>query len=604
MAGHLLSLTDIALSFGGTPLLTAASLEVEPGARIALVGRNGSGKSTLLKIAAGAIEADTGERFIHPGVTVRYLPQEPDFGDAETAGDYVRLNLDHDEDAHRAARMLEAFGISEDARLSACSGGEAKRIAIAAALASAPDILLLDEPTNHLDLPAIALLEEKLGCLNAALVLISHDRRFLETLTTKTVWIDRGVTRAIDQGFKDFEAWRDKTLEEEEAALHKLGRKIVAEEHWLRYGVTARRKRNVRRLGELHAMRKELRETRRPAGSVNFTAAETTRSGKNVIIAENISKSYSGAPIVKDFSITVARGERLGFVAPNGAGKTTLLKMLTGALEPDEGSVTLGARIDLISLDQRRETLKPEMRLADAITDERGDWVDVGGARKHVATYLQDFLFAPEQFRAPVSSLSGGERSRLALAAALAKPSNLLALDEPTNDLDLETLDLLEELLADYKGTLLLISHDRSFLDHIATAIITTDPEKPGRWRRYPGGYDDMLVQRGAAPGAEKTKTPALAKKAAAATPRQRPATQSKLSYKEKYALETLPGKITELQEKIAGLKTRLADAGFYDRDPEGFNRSASDLEAAETALAEAENQWLELEIKREGLDA
>jgi ABC transport system ATP-binding/permease protein len=599
MAGFLLSLTEISITFGGDALLEGARLDVEPGARIALVGRNGSGKSTLLKIAAGAVEPDRGERFVHPGAAIRYLPQEPDFTGYKTAEDYIAEGLNDDADEHLIDIVMASFDLAPGITLDTCSGGEARRIAIAAALVSKPDILLLDEPTNHLDLPAIAELEKRLRASPSAIVLISHDRRFLENLTTATVWIDRGKTRSIARGFSEFEAWRDKTLEEEEQARHKLGRKIVAEEHWLRYGVTARRKRNMRRLGELHTMRKDLREARRPTGTVKFSKSETNASGKRVIVAEHISKAFGDNKVVNDFSVEITRGEKIGIVGPNGAGKTTLVNMLTGALAPDSGAIKLGTNLDLVSLDQRRASLKPEMRLADAIADERGDWVTIAGAKRHVASYLQDFLFAPEQWRAPVSSLSGGERGRLALASALAKPSNLLALDEPTNDLDLETLDLLEELLAAYQGTLLLISHDRSFLDRIVTSVITTDPDRAGGWRTYDGGYDDMVRQRGSAPGMRSAvKAPKQVVKRDGAKPQA----QTKLSYKEKYALETLPAKISALEAKVKALNAKLNDAGFYDRDPQAFNQTASEVERTQTALAAAEEEWLALEIKREHL--
>ncbi len=362
--------------------------------------------------------------------------------------------------------------------------------------------MLLDEPTNHLDLPAIEALEQRLASSRAAMVIISHDRRFLQTLTTRTVWIDRGQTRFLDRGFKDFEAWRDKVLEDEETAAHKLDRKIVAEEHWVRYGVTARRKRNVRRMRELADLRNARRDRRRAPGTVAFSVNEAVASGKRVIVAEKISKSYGDRAIVRDFSIEIARGDRIGIVGPNGAGKTTLLKMLIGELAPDSGSLTLGAGIAMITLDQKRASLRETDRVADAITDGRGDWVTIGAEKRHVATYMKDFLFKPEQWRTPVSALSGGERGRLALAAALVKPSNLLVLDEPTNDLDLETLDLLEELVADYQGTLLIVSHDRDFLDKTVTSIVTLDPSgREGQWTEYAGGYDDMLTQRGSAPG-------------------------------------------------------------------------------------------------------
>jgi len=603
MSSLLLSLSDTSLTFGGAPLLTGAALDVPNGARIALVGRNGSGKSTLLKIAAGVIEADGGERFLHPGATARYLPQEPDFGNYKTAGDYIASMLDHDTDYRGIDALTDALGISSALDLTTCSGGEARRAAIAAALVSKPDILLLDEPTNHLDIAAITWLETHLKSTRSAIVLISHDRRFLENLTTSTVWLDRGKTRHVDRGFAHFEAWRDKALEEEAAALHKLGRKIAAEEHWMRYGVTARRKRNMRRVGELKSLRQKLQDEKRGETNVKFTAAATRASGKQVIVAETISKSFGDKTVIKDFSIRITRAERIGVVGPNGAGKTTLLNLLTGALAPDEGTVALGTNLDIVSLSQRRDSLKPDMRLADAITDQRGDWVTIGDTKKHVASYLQDFLFAPEQWRAPVQSLSGGERGRLALAAALAKPSNLLVLDEPTNDLDLETLDLLEDLLASYKGALLLVSHDRSFIDRVVTSVITTHPEKPGEWRRYPGGYDDMVAQRGTEPGAQKPISAKSDQSSAREPAKKAPRTeQIKLSYKEKYALETLPGEIETLQTRIKTLKETLDDPNLFDKDPAHFNKSAKALEQAQHDLDAAEEAWLALAIKQEAL--
>ena len=603
MAALLLSLKQIALTFGGDALLTGADLEVEPGARIALVGRNGSGKSTLLKIAAGQIEPDAGERFLHPGNTVSYLPQEPSFGTHAVASDYIRQFLHDESEEHLIAVTAQALGVNPDLSLENCSGGEARRVALAGAIVASPDILLLDEPTNHLDLPAIRWLEQTLASKKAAIVVISHDRRFLKTVTNKTVWIDRGVTQTLDRGFAHFEDWRDKLLEEEEMARHKAGRKLVAEEHWLRYGVTARRKRNVRRLSELKSLRQSLREEKKPQGRVSFADIETNASGKRVIVADSVSKSFDGRAIVNNFSTEIVRGEKVGFVGPNGAGKTTLINLLTGELAPDTGEVKIGVNIDLVSLDQRRASLDPNMRLADAISDDRGDFVTVGGSKRHVATYLQDFLFAPEQWRAPVSSLSGGERGRLALAAALAKPTNLLALDEPTNDLDLETLDLLEELLNAYEGTLLLISHDRSFLDRIVTSIITTDPDRPGGWIRYPGGYDDMVAQRGAAPGENPgTASKPTPQKSGTKKPKPVKSVSAKLSYKDKYALEQLPGKISGLEARVATLKAKLEDPGFYERNPEAFNETARLLETKENELVAAEDEWLALELKREAI--
>ncbi|MEE2690884.1 MAG: ATP-binding cassette domain-containing protein [Pseudomonadota bacterium] len=599
----LLSLADIRLTFGGAPLLDGAAISVAPRERIALVGRNGSGKSTLLKIAAGLIEADSGERFVDPGAAVAYLPQEPDLAGFASVGAYVAAGLGPADDAHAGERLIEELGLAPDMATASLSGGEARRAALARTLVARPDVVLLDEPTNHLDLPAIGWLEDYLAGLSAGLVIISHDRRFLENLTTRTVWIDRGRTRQLSQGFKAFEEWRDRVLEEEEIQAHKLDRKIAMEEDWVRYGVTARRKRNVRRMRELGDMRKQRREARRATGSVTFSVAAGDASGKRVIVAENISKSFGERAIVAGFSIEIARGDRIGLVGPNGAGKTTLLKLLTGALAPDSGTVRLGTALQIVSLDQRRAALAPDMRVADAITDGRGDWVEINGEKRHAASYLKDFLFTPEQFRAPVSALSGGERGRLALAAALAKPSNLLVLDEPTNDLDLETLDLLEETIAAYRGTLLLVSHDRSFLDRTVTSIVAPPPDlKPGGWTEYVGGYDDMVAQRGVAPGFE-AKAPARPAPPQQKSERPPAAAKSKLSYKEKFALEQLPAKIAALEKDVAALKAKLADPKLFERDAAAFGKTAGDLEKAETALAAAEEEWLALEMKREEIE-
>ena len=606
MSTLLLSLSGIHLAIGGDPLFVDASLAVNERARIALVGRNGSGKSTLMKIAAGLVEADRGERFIHPDVTVRYLQQEPDAAGFATIGDYACAGLDETGGRHRAEAMLEELGLNPEQAPGGLSGGEMRRAAIVQALAAAPDILLLDEPTNHLDLPAIAWLERKLNALPCAIILISHDRRFLQTITTDTVWIDRGATRSTGQGFATFETWRDKFLEDEETALHKLGRKIVAEEHWMRYGVTARRKRNMRRVGELKDMRKTLRETKRVQGAAAFSIETGGASGKRAIVAEHVSKSFSERTIIDDFSVEIARGDRIGIVGPNGAGKTTLINLLTGALAPDQGTITLGTNLEIVSLDQRRARLKPEMRVADAINDGTGDWVTIGGEKRHVATYLKDFLFGPEQWRQPVTALSGGERGRLALAAAMAQPSNLLVLDEPTNDLDLETLEMLEEQLSAYKGTLLLISHDRAFLDNLVTSVITTDPDAPAKWRRYAGGYDDMVIQRGGAPGLENTQSAQKERSAPRGAPDKPKASapKTKLSYKEQFALEKLPSEIDAMQKDIATLKEKLADPALFSRDPALFDKTAKALAEREETLAAAEEQWLALEMKREELGA
>jgi ABC transport system ATP-binding/permease protein len=599
MAPPLVQLGGIALTFGGTPLLEGVDLTVAAGERVCLVGRNGSGKSTLLKIVAGLVEPDKGTRFVQPDATVRYLPQEPDLTGFSTVADYVAAGLGPHGDDHAARYLLEQLGLTGAENPAELSGGEARRAALARVLASDPDILLLDEPTNHLDLPAIEWLERDLAGRRAAIVIISHDRRFLANLSRITVWLDRGKTRRIERGFSDFEAWRDEVLAQEERDFHKLDRKIVAEEHWVRYGVTARRKRNVRRMAGLEALRRQRREARRAAGTVAMTVAEAERSGALVIEAKGISKSFERL-VVTDFSLRVERGDRIGIVGPNGSGKTTLVSLLTGALPPDAGTVRLGANIEMATLDQRRESLDPDWTVSEALTGGRGDTVMIGGQAKHVVGYLKDFLFAPEQARTPVRALSGGERGRLMLARALAKPSNLLVLDEPTNDLDLETLDVLEEMIGDYAGTVLLISHDRDFLDRIVNAALA--PEGNGKWLEYAGGYSDMLAQRGA-----DVRKPAA--KPAAAPPRksaERPAAEParrKLNFNEKHALESLPARMAKLEAEVKRLNERLADPALYARDRTAFDKATAALATAQTELAAAEERWLELELLRSELE-
>jgi ATP-binding cassette subfamily F protein uup len=602
MAPPLLTLKDIRLTFGGTPLLTGAELAVAPGDRICLVGRNGSGKSTLLRIAAGVVDVDAGELFRHPTARVEYLPQEVDFAGIATTLDYVTAALGPTDDPHTARAMLEALGLTGAEWPQSLSGGEARRAALARVLAPAPDVLLLDEPTNHLDLPAIEWLEELLAASRAAIVLVSHDRRFLETLSRQTVWLDRGVTRRLDRGFDGFEAWRDDLIEQEASERHKLDRKIAREQDWMHGGVTARRKRNVRRVAELAAMRQERREARLIAGNVRLEASESPQSGRLVIDAVKIAKSFGDVPVVRDVSVRVLRGDRIGIVGPNGAGKTTLLKLLTGVLAPDSGTVKLGTGIELMSLDQRRDELKPDWTVVDALTGGRGDWVMINGAKRHVASYLKDFLFQPEQARSPLSVLSGGERARLMLARALAKPSNLLVLDEPTNDLDLETLDLLQELLADYTGTLLLVSHDRDFLDRVVTSVLAAEGD--GRWTEYAGGYSDMLAQR---------KGRDLEVRGARATPLQQavraaapapPAVKRKLSFKDKHALEMLPATIEALGTRIAAAQAQLADPELFARDAAALSTLTRSLAEDQAALVAAEERWLELELLKQEIES
>ncbi len=601
MAPPLLQLKDIALTFGGTPLLAGAELSVSPGERVSLVGRNGSGKSTLLKIAAGIVEPDRGSVFVQPGALVRYLPQEPDFSGFASTLAYVEAGLRVTDDAHAARYLLEQFGLTGQEDPAQLSGGEARRVALARVLAPAPDILLLDEPTNHLDLTTIEWLERDLDARRCAMVIISHDRRFLSTLSRGTVWLDRGETRRLERGFAHFEEWRDAVLAEEERDQHKLDRKIVAEEYWLRYGVSGRRKRNMRRVGQLQTLRERRRTHRAAAGDVAITAGSAAPSGARVVEALGVGKRYDGRAIVDNFSIRVQRGDRIGIVGPNGSGKTTLINLLTGALEPDAGSVRLGSSLAIATLNQRRDSLDPNVTVAEALTGGRGDTVMVNGHAKHVVSYMKDFLFTSEQAGTPLVKLSGGERGRLMLAQALAKPSNLLVLDEPTNDLDMETLDVLEETLAEYSGTVLLISHDRDFLDRLVAGVIV--PEGEGRWIEYAGGYSDMLAQR----GADLTRQPPKregreAVKPAPSDVSEPPPARRRLTFKDKHALETLPKTIAVLQNDMRKLQTKLDDPTFYARDRAAFAEASAALGELQQRIATAEEQWLELEILREEL--
>ncbi|MGZ8417211.1 MAG: ABC-F family ATP-binding cassette domain-containing protein [Methyloceanibacter sp.] len=601
----LLFLKDIRLSFGSAPLLAGADLSIAPGERLCLVGRNGSGKSTLLKIAAGLIEPDAGTRFVQPSVTIRYLPQSPDLSGFATTSAFVEAGLAPGDDPHRARYLLETLGLTGEEDPAHLSGGQSRRAALARVLAPQPDILLLDEPTNHLDVVAIEGLETVLRTMRSALVLISHDRRFLETLSQATLWLDRGTTRLLDKGFGAFEAWRDAILEAEEVERHKLDRRIVQEEHWLRYGVSARRKRNQRRLEGLIGLRGQRKRAldARATGDVKLTVQEAKEAGKKVIEVRRISKSYGDLALVRDFSVKIANGDRIGIVGPNGAGKTTLINLLIGELAPDAGSVKLGTNLEIASLDQRRQSLDPDASVAATLTGGSGDAVIISGESRHVISYMKDFLFKPEQARTPVKALSGGERGRLMLAVALARPSNLLVLDEPTNDLDLETLDLLQEMLASYPGTLILVSHDRDFLDRTVTSVIAFEGQ--GRWIEYAGGYSDMVAQRGAGIGAAprvKSSAPRPARPApsAASPPRRAAEPRKRLSPTEQHALKVAPARIASLTEEIGWLERQLADATFYARDREGFAAAGARLAQVQAELASAEEEWLRLELLRE----
>ena len=597
MAPPLLKLDQIFLTFGGVPLLDGADLSVSPGERIALIGRNGSGKSTLLKIAAGLVEPMDGEIYRHPSATIRYLPQAPDFGDAKTVLEYALGGLGPSDDPYRVTYLLEHLGLTGEENPENLSGGEARRAALARVLAPEPDVLLLDEPTNHLDLTTIEWLEGELASTKSALVLISHDRRFLERVSRSTIWLDRGQTRRIEKGFAHFEAWRDTVLEEEEKEHHKLGRQIEREEHWVRYGVTARRKRNMRRMGELADLRSEFRTKRHAEGLASIQASDVRESGKLIIEAKKLSKSYGERLLVSEFSTRIQRGDRIGIVGPNGVGKTTLLKLLMGQIEPTSGTLRLGVNLEVATLDQKRDAFDPDETLAHYLTDGRGENLLVNNELRHVVSYMKDFLFKPEQSRTPVKELSGGERARLILARVLARPANLLILDEPTNDLDMETLDLLQELVAGFAGTVILISHDRDFLDRTVTSIIA--PEGNGKWLEYAGGYSDMLLQRKASEAEAKKPVASVTQTAAKAAPKP----SNKFSYKQKFALETLPGKIEAATKTVATLEAKLSDGNLFVKDPAQFSKIVAELDVLRGSIDTMEHDWLELEMLRAELE-
>jgi ATP-binding cassette subfamily F protein uup len=599
----ILTLADVSLTFGGDPLFAGVALAVHPSERIALVGRNGSGKSTLMKIMAGLTLPDSGTRFVRPGLSVGYMAQDPDFAGYPTLGAYVAEGIDPAEH-YRAEMAMEGVKLDGGLDPARASGGERRRAALARILAAAPDLMLLDEPTNHLDIAAVQWLEDHLAATRTAFVVISHDRAFLRRLTDRTLWVDRGIVRRLDQGFSAFEEWRDKTFEEEDQARHKLDRLIKAEGRWAVEGISARRKRNQGRVRRLAEMRAERRAQIARQGTARMEFDSASRSGKLVAEAVGISKTFGGRQIVRDFSLRIQRGERVALVGPNGVGKTTLLKMLTGELAPDTGSVRLGTNLIPAVFDQNRAALDPAASLWDTLTGDaeigvsgRGDQVMVRGKPRHVVGYLKDFLFAESQARGPVSALSGGEKARLLLARLMAKDSNLLILDEPTNDLDVETLDLLQELIADYEGTVILVSHDRDFLDRVATTTVAMEGD--GRATVYAGGWTDHLAQRGAGPEG----APAAKPKATGSTPRPetRPDTRPvRLSFKQAHRLETLPAEIDRLTAEIAKLEGLLADPELFPREPAKFQKATEALVQRQIALAAAEDEWLALEELRE----
>jgi ATP-binding cassette subfamily F protein uup len=586
MATPILSLRDVRLSFGGKPLFEGISLNLCQGDKVCLVGRNGSGKSTLLKCLSGIVEIDKGERFVQPGITIKHLAQDVVLPPDDTILNFVMQDAP---EQFMAEAILDRLGLALDRLMNSLSGGERRRVALAQILATDADVLILDEPTNHLDLPTIEWLEDYLKQFKGALITISHDRTFLEKVSTSTWWLDRAQLHTHQKGFGDYDIWSEQILHDEERQMERLNTKLKLENEWLHYGVTARRKRNQGRLRQLHALRQERRERQsNQSGKIKLEGVDGNWGSKLAIEASQISKSFEERQIIRQFSTRILRGERIGILGPNGAGKTTLVKMLIGKLSPDTGSVKMGANIELIYFDQMRETLKPTDTLWQTLCPQGGDQIFVQGKPRHVVAYLKDFLFNEKQVLGQVSILSGGEKNRLALAKALAQPGNLLVLDEPTNDLDMDTLDLLIDLLSDYQGTLLVVSHDRDFLDKLTTSIIVV--EGNGTAVEYVGGYEDYLRQR-PTPAAPVVPKKTTSVKEVPTQPKVR------LSYNQQRELNQLPALIEKLGQEISHIETKLADPNFYEKHQQDFVRFTQELEQKRHQLDQAETRWLELEV-------
>ncbi|WP_408591133.1 ABC-F family ATP-binding cassette domain-containing protein [Novosphingobium sp.] len=591
----ILSWEGLGLIQGNGWLFQDIALAIAPRDRLALIGRNGAGKTTLLKLIGGLVDSDRGKRSVQPGTRIITLEQDPFFTGYDTLLDFT-LSGEDAPPRHEVEAIAGQLGIDLSRPAHSASGGERRRAALARALASEPDLLLLDEPTNHLDLAAIEWLESWLQRYTGAFVVISHDRTFLERLTRATLWLDRGSLRRKDIGFGGYEAWMEQVYAEEARAADKLDAKLKIEAHWLERGVTARRKRNQGRLAKLHEMRAQRASMLSPQGAAKLALATDDAKSKAVIVADKVNLSFGERPIIRDFSLRITRGDRIGLVGANGAGKTTLLKLLTGQIAPDSGTITLAKTLESVIIDQQRSLMTPEKRIRDVLA-EGGDWIDVRGVRKHIQGYLKDFLFDPGLVEARVGTLSGGERSRLLLAREFARPSNLLVLDEPTNDLDLETLDLLQEVISDYDGTVLIVSHDRDFLDR--TVTITLGLDGSGRVDVVAGGYADWQKQRQARIlPVGKSAAPKPATTAVAAPP---PPRKGKLSYKDQRDYELLPKRIEELDAAIARGETQLADPDLYSRDPGKFASLTAALDKARADKDAAEERWLELAELVEG---
>ena len=594
-AAPILSWEGLSLQQGSGWLFRDLDLHIAPRDRLALIGRNGAGKTTLLKLLAGTVEGDRGTRSVQPGTRIVTLEQDPFFTGFDTLLDFALSGRDAPP-RHEVEAIAGQLGIDLARKADSASGGERRRAALCRALASEPDLLLLDEPTNHLDLAAIEWLESWLQRYTGAFVVISHDRTFLERLTRATLWLDRGSLRRREIGFGGYEAWMEAVYAEEARAAEKLDAKLKIEAHWLERGVTARRKRNMGRLEKLWEMRAQRAAMLSPQGAAKLALASDDAKSKAVIVADKVTKRFGERVIVKDFSLRITRRDRIGLVGANGAGKTTLLKLLTGELAPDSGTVTLAKTLTPVVIDQQRSLMAPDKRVRDVLA-EGGDWIDVQGSRKHIHGYLKDFLFEPGMVEARVGTLSGGERSRLLLAREFARFSNLLVLDEPTNDLDLETLDLLQEVISDYDGTVLIVSHDRDFLDR--TATITLGMDGSGRVDIVAGGYADWEKQRKARLAGKPVARNEAATKAPPPPPP--PPKKAKLSYKDQRDYELLPQRIEELSAVIARDEAALADPALYTRDPAKFAAMTEAIAKARAEKDAAEERWLELAELVEG---
>jgi ATP-binding cassette subfamily F protein uup len=593
MAAPILTYEQLGLIQGEGWLFRELDLYIGERDRLALIGRNGAGKTTLLKCLAALIDPDEGKRTIVPGTNVVLLEQDPRMDGFETLNDWVLAGADAPQ-AHEADAIAGQLGIDLTRPVATASGGERRRAAIARALAQAPDVLLLDEPTNHLDLGAIEWLEDWLKRFTGAFIVISHDRTFLTRLTRSCIWLDRGQLRRSEIGFGGFEAWTERVYDEEARAAEKLDAKLKLELHWLQRGVTARRRRNQGRLAKLNEMRAQRAAMLGAAGAAKLALAKDDVRSKTVIDADKVGKSYGDRTIIRDFSLRVQRGDRIGLVGPNGAGKTTLLKLLTGELAPDSGTVTLAKALSGIVIDQQRKLMEPQKRVKDVLANG-GDWIDVRGSKKHIKGYLKEFLFDPSLADAPIGSLSGGERSRLLLAREFAREANLLVLDEPTNDLDLETLDLLQEVIADYEGTVLIVSHDRDFLDR--TVTITLGLDGSGKVDVVAGGYEDWIRKRyqdHRAPAKAGVQAARRAGKQAAPSG-SRPSPGNKLTYKDQRDYDRLPGEIERLEAQVAADEAVLHDPDLYARDPERFAELTERIARNRTEIEAAELRWLEV---------